>query len=121
MSNTANRLRTPTVGAPVKTKDNEHVGTVKEIHGGYFKINVTMGRDFWLKRDFIADETPSLVTLTIDKKEIDEHRLAEPGLEHPTDPEILNSAEVLREHDALKEVGPLNEARSRAGLFETLH
>ena len=121
MSSTANRLRTPTIGAAVNTINNEHVGSVKEIHGDYFKVDVAMGRDFWLKRDFIADGTPELVTLTIGKSEIDAHRLAEPGLEHPEDPEILNSAAVLREHAALEDVSPVDEARVRAGSFGTLH
>ncbi len=119
MSNAANKLRTPTIEAPVFTRDGEQFGYVKEIHGSYFKIDVPMARDFWLKRDFIASESPERVTLTLHKDEIDGHRLAEPGLEDPGNPEILESAEVLRENADVHEAVDIQRVRGRAGLYET--
>ncbi|MGB4860927.1 MAG: hypothetical protein WBO97_00570 [Tepidiformaceae bacterium] len=119
MDTPANRLREPDVGATVTTVDGKECGTVKEIHGAYFKISVHMGRDYWLKRDFIKETTPDRVTLTLHNDAIDEHRLAEPGLEDPMDPEILESAEVLRESEVLKEEVSLDAAKARAGLYQT--
>jgi hypothetical protein len=120
MSKPANMLREPKVEAPVFTREGEQFGYVKEVSGSYFKIDVPMARDFWLKRDFIGEVTTERVLLTLHKSELEDHRLAEPGLEDPQNKEILNSAEVLREHEALKEeIGP-DQAKAKAGLFETL-
>ncbi|MGE3074735.1 MAG: hypothetical protein AB7N24_01290 [Dehalococcoidia bacterium] len=117
---TANKLRTPDIGAPVFTSEGEPFGTVKEIHGSYFKIDVPMAMDFWLKRDFIAEAKPDRVSLTLHRDEIHDHRLAGPGLEHPGNPEILESAEVLRENELVREEVSPEAAKARAGLFETL-
>ncbi|MGE0601086.1 MAG: DUF2171 domain-containing protein [Dehalococcoidia bacterium] len=116
---TANELRMPDIDVPVYASDGGQVGHVREVHGDYFKIDVPMAMDFWLKRDFIADATPERVTLTLHRDEIHEHRLAEPGLEHPGNPEILESAEVLRENEIVKEEVSPENAKARAGLFET--
>lgn len=38
-----------TVGAPVVTRDGDRLGTVKELHGPYFKVDAPNRPDFWLQ------------------------------------------------------------------------
>jgi hypothetical protein len=38
----------PTVGCEIYTADGSKLGTVKEVHGLYFKVDAPMQPDYWL-------------------------------------------------------------------------
>ena len=69
------------LNTPVVTSDGHQFGYVKELHGGYFKLDVPMAKDFWLSQAYIADYNMDRVSLTLRKDEVEEHRLEAPGLE----------------------------------------
>jgi hypothetical protein len=107
------------LNTPVVTLDGDQFGYVKELHGGYFKIDVPMGKDFWLSTAYIGDQNMDRVTLTLRKDELDEHRLEAPGLEHQ---ESAGSAAVIDDQTMLsqrermeRELAQQNE-RLRSGI-----
>ncbi len=66
-----------TVGAPVVTADDERIGSVKEVRSSAFKVDTGLfRRDMWLPAYTVARAVPDLVvTLTLDKAQIAEHKL----------------------------------------------
>lgn len=106
---------------PVSTSDGVQFGFVKEIHGSYFKIDVPMGRDYWLSQEYINDSTLDMVTLSLRKDELDEHRLSAPGLEdvdaETEDGGILSSAEVLTQREHMERELELQREKMRSGLI----
>jgi len=53
----------PSVGAHVLTADGKELGTVKEIAGGCFKLDVPLQPDYWLATDTIASSNADEVHL----------------------------------------------------------
>jgi len=66
------------VGMDVFTNDNDLLGQVREIHGGYFKVNAAMQPDYWLATSLISSTTGDRVLLTIDKAHLGDHKESEP-------------------------------------------
>jgi hypothetical protein len=95
----------PKAGAAVMTKDGERVGKVSEISGNFFKVDAPMRRDFWLSVDYVGLCAPDRVHLEFEKKELDEHKLTEPGLEPEEDPmrEMARDAVILTDEELLEQ------------------
>jgi hypothetical protein len=104
------------LNTPVVTLDGDQFGYVKELHGGYFKIDVPMGKDFWLSTAYIGDHNMDRVTLTLRKDELDEHRLEAPGLEHQeAGSGVLDDQVMLSQRERMeRELAQQNE-RLRTG------
>lgn len=121
MSMPVHKTREPIMDTPVSTSDGVQFGFVKEIHGSYFKIDVPMGRDYWLSQEYINDSTLDMVTLSLRKDELDEHRLSAPGLEdvdaETEDGGILSSAEVLTQREHMERELELQREKMRSGLI----
>ena len=113
---TAPKVKDPVVNAPVYTLDGEQFGSVKEIHGGYFKLDVPMARDYWLSSSYIGDATLDRVTLTLRKDELEEHRLSAPGLEtQESSSDVIDDHAMLSQRERMeRELAAQNE-RLRAG------
>lgn len=108
------------LNTPVCTLDGDQIGYVKEVHGGYFKLDVPMSKDFWLSTAYIGDHTMDRVTLTLRKDELDEHRLEAPGLERGTEENsstgIISDADMLSQREKMeRELAQQNE-RLRSGI-----
>lgn len=118
MSTPTSRGSEPIIDTPVTTSDGKQFGYVMELHGSYFKIDVPMARDFWLSQEYIAESSLDSVVLTLRKDELDEHRLAEPGLEtsETGDLSVLSSAEVLTQREHMEHELEEQRDRMRAGL-----
>ena len=67
-----------TVGAAVFTRDNDHIGTVKELRGGYFKVDARMQPDFWLQREFIESCSADRITMQFDKDVLGDYKVEDP-------------------------------------------
>ena len=78
-------------GTPVFAADGNRLGTVKEVEGTYFKIDVRLARDYWLDQDCIAYTGETGVTLALASEDVGTYKLKNPRqdltIEEPrTDP-----------------------------------
>src|SRR5215207_5048826 len=64
-------------GADVLTADGDKVGEVKEIRGGYFKVNAHLQLDYWLQRQFVTSNADGKVTMSFTKDELGDYKVAE--------------------------------------------
>ena len=64
-------------GAPVHTLDGEKIGTVKEIQGGYFKVNAPLQPDYWLQREFVESNADGTVTMQFKKDDLGDYKIKE--------------------------------------------
>lgn len=62
------------IGADVYTQDGDHLGKVGDVQGGFFKVDVRLHEDYWLKRAYIASSSSDRVTLTFPKHELEKYR-----------------------------------------------
>ena len=69
-------------GKDVLSADNERLGRVKEVQGGYFQIDAPHAKDYWLSAMY-ADASSAAVELrlTLPANEVADHKLDKPGLE----------------------------------------
>jgi hypothetical protein len=75
----------PTMGARVVTADGEDLGTVREVAGTCFKVDVSMQPDYWLGTDTIERVTPAEVRLAIIKDKVGDFKVDGPehsGVHH---------------------------------------
>ena len=66
-------------GASITASDGEHLGTVKEIRGAYFKVDAPMAPDYWLPCDVIAGDSNEGVRVSFAKESLDENKYPEPA------------------------------------------
>jgi hypothetical protein len=114
----------PSPGDIVFASDGKECGAVKEVRGGYFHVDAPMRRDYWLSRAYIASCGSGRVDLNIDKDEVDEHGLSQPGLEPEQDLDRAGIGDsVINENEALatRERMERELARQRGGLDSGLH
>ena len=67
-----------TIGVPVLTLDGAKLGTVAAIQGRYFKVDVSMQPDYWLRGDAIRSIAGDQVTLGVDKERLDDYKVEAP-------------------------------------------
>jgi hypothetical protein len=65
-------------GAAAMTSDGKKLGTVGDVEGHFIKVCVPLGRDYWLKADYVTGETRDEVTFGFDKKNLGAYRVAKP-------------------------------------------
>ena len=117
MSTPTQPANEPVLNTPVFTLDGEQFGFVKELQGGYFKIDVPMARDYWLSTAYIANSTLDRVNLSLRKAEVDEHRLSAPGLESQTHSEgIISDTDMLSQRERMERELEAQRERMRSGL-----
>ena len=114
MTSPTARVSEPVIDTPVWTRDGEQFGYVREIHGGYFKIDVPMAKDYWLSNSYIESSTLDKVTLNLNKDEIDEHRLSAPGVEDQNTDHIIPDAEALAQREKMERELEEQNAKLRA-------
>ena len=68
----------PTVGTRVMTADGKDLGTVKEVSGACFKVDVPMRPDYWLASDCIASSSGGQVRLSVTKDHLDTAKVEGP-------------------------------------------
>ena len=62
-------------GCEVVTRDGDKVGTVKEVRGGYFKVNAPLQPDYWLQRQFVESNAEGRITLSFEKGELGDYKV----------------------------------------------
>ena len=83
------------IGGAIFDRDGEQFAYVKEVKGGYFKLDLPMARDIWLSSGYVSETEGNDVRLTITRDEVDEHKLGAPGLEQEA-----ASVDLLLDNDA---------------------
>lgn len=109
------KIDEPMVDTPVYAADGEQFGYVKEVRGGYFKIDVPMAKDYWLSTAYIADCTMDKVMLSLPKAEVDDHRLTAPGAENQNTDQVLSDTDALAQRERMERELEEQRARLRAG------
>lgn len=105
----------PLVDTPVYSADGEQFGYVKELQGGYFKIDVPMAKDYWLSTAYIDNCSMDRVSLNLKRDQIDEHRLSAPGAENQNSDRVLSSEDALAQRERMERELEEQRARLRAG------
>jgi hypothetical protein len=67
------------VGALVYTQDGKELGRVKEVHVGFFKVDVPRHRDHWFQREFIASSSAEKVTMQFTDDDVKHYSIKFPG------------------------------------------
>ncbi len=66
------------LGTPVVTLDGAELGSVTAIEGRYFKVDVALQPDYWLRAEAIRSITAEQVTLGVDKERLSDYKVAKP-------------------------------------------
>jgi len=69
----------PPLGAPVRTMDGEHLGTVKEVAGQQFKVDARYSRDYWLSLTLVSEASAERVIVGCDASALDDFKLDGPS------------------------------------------
>jgi hypothetical protein len=64
-----------TIGCPVYTADHQDLGSVKELREGAFRIDVPMGRDYWIADSHVQTINESELILDFQKDWLDQYKL----------------------------------------------
>ena len=94
-SNMTGRPAEVPIGGAIFARDGEQFAYVKEVKGGYFKLDLPMARDIWLSSGYVSETEGNDVRLNITRDEVDEHKLGAPGLEQEA-----ASVDLLLDNDA---------------------
>lgn len=88
------------IGGAIFDREGEQFAYVKEVKGGYFKLDLPMARDTWLSSGYVSELEGNDVRLSITRGEVEEHKLSAPGLEQ----QEAASSDLLVDNDmALKQ------------------
>lgn len=115
MSTPMSQVREPVVDTPVYSRDGQQVGYIKEIHGGYFKLDAPMARDYWLSNTYIAESNLDRVTLSLQKAEMDDHRLSAPGVDVQDSDAVISDEQQLSQRERMERELAEQNARLRQG------
>jgi hypothetical protein len=66
------------IGAEIFTSDGDNLGTVREIHGPYFKVDVPMQPDYWLPMASISSGAGNRVVLSFPKERLGDYKTTLP-------------------------------------------
>lgn len=92
------------IGAAVFDRDGEQFAYVKEVRGGYFKLDLPMARDIWLSTGYVSQTEGNDVRLSITRDEADEHKLAAPGIEQEaaSGDHLIDNATALAQRERME-------------------
>ncbi|HXK33878.1 MAG TPA: hypothetical protein VNM91_07715 [Dehalococcoidia bacterium] len=97
---TKERLRP---GMRVVASDGQMLGKVKEVSPSFFKVDVRMGRDYWLGSDHVSDVTGSDAILDFESNRARSYKVDSPRLRDEDDPLGRGVAPALTEEDMLRQ------------------
>lgn len=83
-------------GTPVFSSDGSEMGLIKEVRDDFFKVDAPIRRDYWLRRDEVAEAAPGRVTVSFEHANLNHHRYSDPA---PAPPGLSASPLVLDESE----------------------
>jgi len=120
------------IGAPVYDRDGHQIGTVKEISGSAFKVDVPLQLDYWLHIDSVDSADVGRIVLTVDQDHLHEQKVDGPddAIPHEREPfrEIVGSSadgigydtdirdRELLHHDPMRSPDMMNPGVDDVGL-----
>ncbi|MGK2965121.1 MAG: hypothetical protein ACSLFM_05900 [Tepidiformaceae bacterium] len=101
-------------GTPVFSCDGSEMGLIKEVRDDFFKVDAPIRRDYWLRRDEVAEAAPGRVTVNFEHANLNHHRFSDPapvavGLS--AGPLVLDATEQLKQRENMER--ELAEQRQR--------
>jgi len=94
------------IGCEVQTGDGTRLGQVKAVHGSYFEVDVPHEEDYWLAAHYVGSYEQGNIRLTLDRGEVDEHRVRAPATTTMTgevgDTGILSEQEALEQRERME-------------------
>lgn len=66
-------------GDEVYTRDDDKLGTVKEIRDGYLKIDASMQTDYWLPESLVISKKQNRVIMGFEKSKLGLHKAKAPA------------------------------------------
>lgn len=97
---TVERLRP---GMRVVASDGQTLGKVKEVTPSYFKVDVRMGRDYWLGSEHVSDVTEHDAILDFESNRARSYKVDSPRLRDEDDPLGGGVTPALTEEDMLRQ------------------
>src|SRR6185369_16894021 len=92
----------PSTGQPVDTRDGHTLGTVKEVSGTCFLLDIPHARDRWLDASFVLESKADRLVMDFDYEVRDDYLM--------DDPEAAAPSPVLdAESDSFSSAGELAE------------
>ena len=90
------------VGKSIISRAGEEIGRVREVKGGYFRVESSPNGGYWLSTAYIIHAPPDAVLISLHGDAIHQHRLAAPGLEPSLVPDSGRATDLLiSDHEAL--------------------
>lgn len=114
----ATSVKAPEVGCSVVDRDGAFLGTIEQVRGGYFEIDMPGDRDFWLSSAYIDSSDGDKLHLSLNSRETAEHRLRAPGLSEQ-DPAMAEPRDhIISDEQALEQRERMEREllRQRGGL-----
>lgn len=115
-------------GTTVYTSDGKHLGSVKQVKGGYFELDREGEADYWLSQLYVVSNDGERAYLNVPMDEVPTHRLQQPGLEmldrglsrfgtkDETNMEALHTRELM-ERELREQRGTIDTGLERGGAF----
>jgi len=100
-------------GMPIESADGTTIGTVKEVAGGYFKVDAPLHRDYWLPSELVSSRTATALQLGVDRSAAAGRRVAAPDGE-------AGRAHDGQVADAQEPVQTLRLSRDGGRTFESI-
>lgn len=67
------------IGSEIFTQDGERLGKLKEVRGGYFKVDASMQPDYWLAEEYIGPSSGvGGIQVSFAKDALEDYKLGEP-------------------------------------------
>lgn len=72
---------TPAIGCEIYSSDGDKLGTVKEVHGTYFKVDAPMQPDYWLAAECLRGGTVgNRVDVTFPKSQLGDYKRSDDAI-----------------------------------------
>jgi hypothetical protein len=115
----ATEAKAPEIGCTVLDRDGAFLGSVQQVQGGYFEIDMPGDPDFWLSSVYVDSNDGERIRLSLNSRETAEHRLRAPGLSASAETEheevrdqIISDEEALAQRERMER----ELIRQRGGL-----
>ena len=109
-------LEEPRTGMPIHSADGVTIGSVGEVRSGYFEVITSGAPGYWLSAIYIRRLRDDEAELSLSLRELEAHRLAEPGMASlpDTHDRVLSDAEALAQRERME-----RELREQRGTIDS--
>ena len=73
-------METMRIGCPVYTSDGDKLGTVKDLAGDTFKLDVSGQPDYWLRSTDVLNAAVDRITMRFNKDHLGDYKTEQPAV-----------------------------------------